>query len=122
MWICGEMPEQGMVVNWIFITITINMIYTNTRIIDTITKPEEYMQRSVELGHRAYFTTNHGCSSNVFEAYDLCKQYNQNCIFGMELYFVYDRLQKTKSNYHIIVVALNREGYRQLNYIIQKQI
>ena len=57
---------------------------------DVIVKPKDYMKRAVELGHTTYFTTNHGGSGNVFEAYDLCKKYNLKCIFGAEAYYVDD--------------------------------
>ena len=51
-------------------------IYSNIRTPDVVVKPEDYMIRAVELGHTTYFTTNHGCSSNVLEAYGLCKKHN----------------------------------------------
>ena len=39
--------------------------YSNIRTPDVIVSPEDYMKRAVELGHTTFFTTNHGCSSNV---------------------------------------------------------
>lgn len=91
--------------------------YSNIRTPDVIVKPEDYINRTLELGHTTYFTTNHGCSGNVFEAYDLCKKNNLKCIYGMEMYYVPDRFEKNRSNYHIVVIGLTKNAYYEINRI-----
>ena len=49
-------------------------IYSNTTIMDVQASPIDYINRAKELGHTAYFTTEHGCNGNAWEAYDLCKK------------------------------------------------
>ena len=76
--------------------------YSNVRSLDVICKPIEYINRAKELdGDKAiYFTTEHGYQGNIFETHTLCKNKNIKMIVGSEVYYVYDRKEKDKSNYH----------------------
>lgn len=95
-----------------------------------------------------YFTTEHGYQGNVYEAHTLCnevcvkltqenKEYTKyNCdkckykdicdksykgikmVVGAEVYYVKDRKEKDSSNYHLIIIAKNKEGYKDLNRIL----
>ena len=90
----------------------------NIKSLDVIVKLEEYCKRAVELGHNAIFTTNHGMQGDIFEATTLAKQYGLKLIVGAECYYVKDRHEKDRSNNHIIIIALNDSGVRQLNKIL----
>lgn len=95
-----------------------------------------------------YFTTEHGYQGNVYEAYTLCNEvcvkltkekneytkhncsncsYKDTCdksykgikmVVGSEVYYVNDRKKKDNSNYHIVIIAKNKDGYRDLNRIL----
>lgn len=93
---------------------------SNVVTLDVISKLEDYCKRAIELGHDAVFTTNHGIQGDIFEATTLAHQYNLKLIVGAECYYVPDRKEKDKSNRHIILIALNHEGIRELNYIISE--
>ena len=82
---------------------------SNISSLDCIVKPEEYMKRAIELGHTEYFTTEHGYQGNIFELYTLCQKYNLKCIYGAELYYVDDRHEKDRGNYHL-TPALSARG------------
>lgn len=88
--------------------------YGNTKQLDCITKQEDYCKRSVELKHDKYFSTNHGYQGNVFEANTLCEKYDLQLVVSSEAYYVNDIEEKDRSNYHIMIVALNDNGYRSL--------
>ena len=90
----------------------------NIKSLDVIVKLEDYCKRAIELGHNAIFTTNHGMQGDVFEATTLAKQYGLKLIIGAECYYVKDRHEKDRSNNHIIIIALNDSGVRQLNKIL----
>lgn len=90
----------------------------NIRQLDVIAKMEDYCKRAVELGHNAIFTTNHGVQGDIFEATTLGKQYGLKVISGCECYYVQNRHEKDKSNKHLVVIALNDNGFRQLNKIL----
>lgn len=92
---------------------------SNLRTIDSITKPNEYIQRALELGHTTYFTGEHGFQGNIFEAYTLCKENNIKCIYSVEAYYVDDMNDKTdRGNYHIMLVAMTERARKEINSIL----
>lgn len=95
--------------------------YSNIRTLDCVSKPEDYMKRAVELGHKEYVTTEHGYQGNIFEAYTLCQQYGLKCIYGVEAYYVDDMHDRTsRTNYHIMLVAMTEKGRKEINRIMSK--
>lgn len=94
--------------------------YSNIVTLDVVVKPEDYMKRAKELGHKIYFTTEHGYNGNIYEALTLAEKYGLKVVSGMEAYYVPDRKEKDKSNYHLVLIALNTEGYKDLNYILSE--
>jgi DNA polymerase III alpha subunit len=94
--------------------------YSNIVTLDVVVKPEDYMKRAKELGHKIYFTTEHGYNGNIYEALTLAEKYGLKVVSGMEAYYVPDRKEKDKSNYHLVLIALNTDGYKDLNYILSE--
>lgn len=92
----------------------------NIKALDVIVKQEDYCKRAIELGHDAFFTTCHGMQGDIFEATTLAHQYNLKMIVGAECYYVPNRFEKDKSNRHIIIIALNKDGIKELNDIISE--
>ena len=93
--------------------------YSNLRNLDCISKPEDYMKRAVELGHKEYVTTEHGFQGNIYEAYTLCQKYGLKCIYGVEAYYVDDMKDKTsRANYHIMLIALTEKARKEINKIM----
>lgn len=92
--------------------------YSNIFTPDVIVKPQDYINRMKELNHTIYFTTEHGYGGNFLEAYDLCKINNFKMVYGAEAYFVDNRHEKDKGNYHIILIALNKQGFYDINQIL----
>lgn len=93
--------------------------YSNIRTLDCVSKPEDYIKRAVELGHTTYFTTEHGYQGNIYEAQTLCEKYGLKPIYGVEAYYVDDMQDKSsRDNNHIVLIAMTREGQKQLNKIL----
>lgn len=88
--------------------------------LDCVVKNTDYIKRSLELGCKNYFTTQHGWTGKFLEAYDLCKQNNLKMVYGAELYMVKDRTKKDNSNYHVILIAKNQDGFYELNSIMSE--
>lgn len=88
--------------------------------LDCVVKNTDYIERSLELGCKNYFTTQHGWAGKFLEAYDLCKKNNLKMIYGAELYMVKDRKEKDNSNYHIVIIAKNQDGFYELNFIMSE--
>ena len=97
-------------------------MYSNIKSLDVVCKPIEYIKRAKELdGENAiYFSVEHGYTSNVYEAHELCLENNMKLIVGTEAYYVPNRFEKDKSNYHLILIAKNKEGYYELNDIMSE--
>ncbi|MCI6457166.1 MAG: PHP domain-containing protein [Clostridium sp.] len=101
-------------------------MYGNPISMDVIVSMEDYCKRAKELGHDAFFTTCHGLQGDIFQATTLAHQYDLKMIVGAELYYVPDRFSvdenghKDRSNRHIIIIALNHDGIRDLNRIISE--
>lgn len=94
--------------------------YSNVSTPDVVVKPIDYINRMKELGHNIYFTTEHRYGGNPWEAYDLCKENNFKMVYAVEAYYVDNRFEKDKNNYHIILVALNINGFKEINKIISE--
>ena len=94
-------------------------MYSNLRTLDCISKPIDYINRAKELGHTAYFTTEHGYQSNIFEAHTLCNEHGLKCIYGVEAYYVDDVNDKSsRSMYHIILIAMTENARKEINKIM----
>lgn len=93
---------------------------SNPRTLDCVSKPIDYINRALELGHTTYFTTEHGWSGIFLQSYDLCKKNNLLMVYGVEAYFVEDRFKQDRSNAHIVIVAKNINGFKQLNRIMSE--
>lgn len=96
--------------------------YGNIKSLDVVVSPLEYIQRAKELdGDKAiFFSTNHGYQGNIYEYYTLCKEHGVKLIAGVEAYYVPDRLEKDRRNYHLIIIAKNKNGYKQINSIMSE--
>ena len=93
---------------------------SNIMTLDCVVKNTDYIARSLELGCKNYFTTQHGWTGKFLEAYDLCKKNGLKMIYGAELYMVKDRTLKDNSNYHIVIIAKNQDGFYELNEIMSE--
>ena len=95
--------------------------------LDGLRPPEEFLTKAKEIGMTAYAQTNHGSMSGFFEFYDAAKKIGIKPIFGVEAYFVNNKLKKgekvevdgkEKTVYekprHIVLLAKNIKGYKKL--------
>lgn len=87
---------------------------------DSNTKIENYVKRSIELGHTNLFTTNHGTMGDIPEAKTVSETYGLKCIAGIEGYIVPDPLQKDNRNYHIVIIPRTNTARRKLNLITSR--
>lgn len=87
---------------------------------DCIIKSEDLAKRAIELGHTSLFTTEHGYAGNIFKKYDVAKKYGLKFVFGIEYYYVENRLAKDNSNSHLMILAKNEEGMRDMNRILRE--
>lgn len=85
---------------------------------DSVTKPSQIAERAKELGQQCLFTTEHGWGGDIFVYHEEAIKNGLKPIFASELYFVKDRHAKDRANSHIMLIAKNENGKKELNRII----
>lgn len=85
-------------------------------IFDGFGKPSELAALAKELGYESLCTTNHGNTNGWIQTYKACKAEGIKAILGCEGYFLPKWKEKSRG-YHLILIAKNLEGYRNLNLI-----
>ena len=94
--------------------------YSNVLVPDCVVNNESYAKRASELGHGIISGVEHGWAGRYIEGYDLSKRYNLKFLFGLEAYFVKNRLEKDRTNAHIILLAKNENGRKAINNIVSE--
>ena len=93
--------------------------HTHHSLLDGLTKMPELVGRVKDLGMEAVAMTDHGTMSGTVEFYTAAKEAGVKPIIGMEAYVAarsrHDRdPQKDKARYHLIILAMNETGYKNL--------
>jgi DNA polymerase-3 subunit alpha len=80
-------------------------------------RPRVHVQRAAELGQKGIFFTEHGGTSSHPELEQAAKEFGIKPGYGCEFY-----VTETKSlkKFHQTVLAMNEEGYRNLNRLVTK--
>lgn len=94
-------------------------LHTLYSTLDGSNRPKELAKYIKSLGMSSVAITDHGVMGGCVEFYKACKKEGVKPILGMEGYVTDDQddlpkeLRK-KDNYHLVLVAMNREGYENL--------
>ena len=90
--------------------------------LDGMSSVEEMVAKAVTEGQPALSLTEHGVMSSAFQLYKECKKNNINPFIGIEIYFTFDKHddELKKKRYHLILLALNTNGYKHLVHLNNK--
>lgn len=93
-------------------------MYSNLRLLDSINRPEELVNKAIELGLSGIAITDHECLSGHMEVNQLAKKLretnpNFTIALGNEIYLVEERDKKIKY-YHFILIAKDALGHKAL--------
>lgn len=93
--------------------------HTHHSLLDGLSKIPDLVDRIKELGMEAVAMTDHGTMSGTIDFYKSAKAADIKPIIGMEAYVAarsrHDRdPAKDKARYHLILLAMNETGYRNL--------
>lgn len=94
--------------------------YSNILTPDSIAKVEDYVNRAKELGHKMLFCTQHGGAQGYFDMYNACKKNDIKFGYAAEAYWVKDRFEKDNTNNHIMLIAKNNNGRRNINRVLSE--
>lgn len=99
--------------------------HTHHSLLDGLTKIKDLASKVKEFGMEAAAITDHGTLSGVLDYYKAAKEQGIKPILGIEAYVAarsrFDRdPSKDKARYHLTVLAMNEEGYRNLMMLSTK--
>ena len=89
--------------------------YSNLRLLDCINKPQNLVQRAIDIGLSGIAVTDHECLSAAIKLNQIQKNCPENfkIALGNEIYLVNERGNNQKY-YHFILIAKDKIGFRQL--------
>ena len=92
--------------------------YSNLRLLDCINKPQNLVQRAIDLGLSGIAITDHECLSSAIKLNQIQKSISEEhpefkIAIGNEIYLTNDRTSGQKY-YHFILIAKDSIGFRQL--------
>ena len=97
-------------------------LHTQYSLLDGFSKIENLMDKVKELGMDSVAITDHGVMFGVVDFYKKAKKKGINPIIGCEVYVSFrsrhDRENIDKKSYHLILLAENNEGYKNLIKIV----
>lgn len=88
--------------------------HTTYSLMDSLIKPSELFTYIKELGQSAIAITDHGSIGASWDCLKYSKEAGVKLIIGCEFYFIDDVSDTSSKLRHIILLAKNHEGYRNL--------
>ncbi|OGQ93535.1 MAG: DNA polymerase III subunit alpha, partial [Deltaproteobacteria bacterium RIFOXYA12_FULL_61_11] len=93
-------------------------LHTAYSLLDGAIKIPELMSRVKEFGMQAVAITDHGTMAGVIDFYQQARKHEIKAILGIEIYVARsDRQKREKENNHLVLLARNITGYRNLLYL-----
>ena len=96
--------------------------HTEYSMLDGISRIPDLVDRTVELGMNALAITDHGSLYGVVDFYSECKERGIKPIIGCETYVAHEsrfnRGAEERSPYHLVLLARDNQGYRNLMQLI----
>ena len=99
-------------------------VHTTYSILDGMSKIDELFKRADELGMTAIAITDHGTMAGVPDFLSVASQYPLiRPIVGCEIYLTKgshydDKFTSSKERYHLVLLAKDKKGYRNLSKIV----
>ncbi len=90
-------------------------LHTEYSLLDGVGKIDDYIDRAKELGMQAIAITDHGNLFGALEFYKKARKKGIKPIIGIEAYVCEKGMEEKEGrNFHLILLAKNNEGYRNL--------
>lgn len=98
-------------------------VHTQHSILDGAIRIDQLCKYISEQGMSSIAITDHGSISGVINFYKECKKYNVRPLIGVEAYCTEDpdnipKETRTRDNYHMILLAINNVGYKNLIWLM----
>jgi DNA polymerase-3 subunit alpha len=86
--------------------------------IDSVTKVSMYIERAVEMGKTAFCFSEHGSVLNWYEKKTAIENAGMKYIHAMEAYVTETLEEKVRDNYHMVLLARNHDGFKEINRLM----
>ena len=90
-------------------------LHTEDSLLDSCTNHKLYIDKAVELGQKAICFTEHANIYNWVSKWLYCKEKGIKYLHGIEIYLTETFDESIRDNYHTILIAKNKEGFKELN-------
>ncbi len=97
-------------------------VHTAYSLLDGASRIDDLLARTAELGMKSIAITDHGVMYGAVEFSQKAKNYGVKPIIGVEAYVTDDVSVKDKNAkyYHLILLAKNKQGYKNINYLLSR--
>lgn len=87
---------------------------TSYSLLDSLVEPKALLKRAKELGQQSIAITDHGSLASAWDAWKASQAIGIKLIIGCECYFTNDANQVDSKLRHVVLIAKNAVGYRNL--------
>ncbi len=95
--------------------------YSNcTTNIDSATKVDAYIKKAASIGMKHLGFSEHGNNFNWYEKKKKIEKAGMSYIHAVEIYVTETLEQKIRDNRHCILIAKNKDGFREINKLITR--
>ena len=95
-------------------------MHTDCSLLDSCTKPQEYIDLAVRDGVKALSFSEHGKPLNWVSKKLACDKAGIKYIHSVEIYLTENPYEKVRDNYHTVLMAKNYDGVLELNRAVSK--
>lgn len=92
--------------------------FSNVSTPDCAESIENYAEQTLKYQGKCLFSGEHGNQGNQFKVYKCAEEYHLKYRHSCEAYWVKDRKQNDRTNCHIILVAKNEQGRKDINFAL----
>ena len=94
-------------------------LHSDLSLLDSCSKFSEYVDLAKEQGMNAIASTEHGLPRSWVEKKLYCDKQGIRFIPGVEIYITMNLAEKVRDNYHTVLLAKNRDGFKELMELIE---
>ena len=92
--------------------------HTDYSLLDSCSKPEEYIELCKQNDIPAISFSEHGKPLNWTEKWAMCREAGIRYMHSVEIYLTEQLEPKVRDNFHTVLIAKNMDGVRELNKLV----
>jgi DNA polymerase III subunit alpha len=96
------------------------MLSNATTNIDSVNTYKQYIDRAKELNMKAIAFSEHGSIFEWLHKKEYCEKNELKYIHAVEAYVTESFENKLRDNYHVVLIAKNHKGFKELNTLVSK--